>query len=100
MKNIISPKPVVFFVVFASVLISCANMYYTADTIASETGYFVALVIIPSIIGSFFGSIGSAIVKGEIVKGIKVYWWFPVVGLIASLAPVGYVTWVMSLPNH
>jgi uncharacterized membrane protein HdeD (DUF308 family) len=75
-------------------------MKHWADSIASLTNYFVALVILPCFVGLCFGCIGGIILEKSLVKGLSKNWKLKVVGILATLTPILYVICVMSFTTY
>lgn len=75
-------------------------MVYTADSIASVTGYFISLAIVPIFIGGLIGGAGTIVLREEITKNMKAFLTLSAIGSIASLLPIAYGIWVMSQPDH
>jgi hypothetical protein len=91
-----TPALVAIIVVIACVASAQFHMIYSADRIANDFGgYVVSLGFLPILFGGSTGLLG-AIVNGQ---GVKKVWWLPVLGAIASLVPVAFVSWVMSQPT-
>jgi hypothetical protein len=86
-------------VVVFNATVSLLHMMYTADRIASVTGYVVSLGILPLAISVLVGCVSVTIIGQGLVSGLKSYWWIPILGVVAAISSVGYVIWRMSQPG-
>jgi hypothetical protein len=72
------------------------HMMHWADSVAQYTNYFVSLGVLPVLVGTFLGCIGSVVLEKSIFKN----WKIKVTGALAPLIPIIYVSGVMGFASH
>lgn len=87
-------------VVVLSFIVSQFHMIYTADQVAKLFGYVISLGFLPLLFGGLIGCIAVFLMHDRLLQGLKVNWYIPVIGSMASLIPIAYVLWLMAQPEH
>lgn len=90
-------KNIHIFIFLINAVMSWVNMCYFADNVARTLGgYFVALGVIPFIIGLLTSYIGTLKISKGFMNRIKENWSIFIAAELGEFVPIGYVILVLS----
>lgn len=81
--------------VVGTVLLSHFYMVYWADTVAESTNYFVALAVLPVLVGSVLGGATAAVVATASEAHFRDLLFIPITCALATLALTGLTLFFM-----
>jgi hypothetical protein len=90
-------KTIHIFIFLVNAIASWTNMVYFADNIAKAPGgYFVALGVVPFVVGLFTSYIGTLALGKGFMNGIKAHWTIFISGQLGGFLPIGYAILILS----